>query len=89
MLYEIRNAGHIPFKIGFVRRTGSKKGCIKRVTCIYGATPSPGTKRGGKSKNTGTRARRILKLIDTATDRPITPWISHIIEFNNKKVKHN
>lgn len=86
------DAGDKPFRIAFVRATGKNAGSVKELFAYYGA-PNP----GGQSKPTKSISRKTRKLhtasgtiplTDASTSRLITPLISHIITFQNKKVIH-
>lgn len=92
VLYLIRNSYGKPFRIVFIRSTGSAAGSKKIVMrAIYGAKTSRMGNRRKSRKGMSSWLHKdydTIPLIDLDSDKPITPLISHIIEFNNKLVNH-
>jgi hypothetical protein len=94
VLAEITDDEHAgkTFVIRFVRSVGKKKGSIKTVAkAVYGAAkrkaqssaPADNTNKPRKHVDAGT-----IPMTDTETGKYFTPLISHIIEYNNFKVRH-
>lgn len=92
MLSKIVESGEKPFWIKFVKATGKHIGEIASLNAYYGA-PNPYPK-GGAAKKTERKERKShlesnsIPLTEFGTGRMMTPFISHIIEFNGKKVIH-
>lgn len=93
MLARIAEAGDKVFRISFVRATGKDAGSIREANCYYGA-PNPKDRQAptqGEQKRKE-RASHLesnaLPLTEFGSRQLLTPMISHIIEFNGKKVIH-
>lgn len=93
MLARIAESGERPFRIVFVKGTGKEEGQLAEKVCYYGA-PNPKdrqapTKGELKRKERATHLEsNALPLTEFGTRNMLTPWISHIIKFNGKKVIH-
>lgn len=92
-LAQMSDMGDKPFKIAFVRATGTKAGSIKECFAYYGApNPKERTKPTTPGPNRKPRKLHIesgtVPLTDASDRKMITPMISHIIMFNNRKVIH-
>lgn len=92
VLAQMADAGDKPFKVAFVRSTGKFAGSVKECFCYYGM---PNPRERIQSTGGGNRKKRRLHiesgtvpLTEASTRKPITPLISHIIQFNGKKVYH-
>jgi len=92
MLAKIVESGDKVFKIRFVKASGKDAGHITEKTCYYGA-PNP-YPRGdeAKTKKVGTRKTHLesntIPLTEFGSGKMITPFISHIISFNDRQVIH-
>ncbi len=93
MLARIAESGERPFRITFVKGTGKEEGQIAEKVCYYGA-PNPKDRQAPtqgelKRKERATHLEsNAIPLTEFGTRRMMTPWISHIIKFNGKKVIH-
>lgn len=90
-LARIADSEDKPFRLSFVRSTGENAGTIKEVTAYYGA-PNPKDRSAPVRKDRSKRKLHVesgtIPLTEVGTRRLLTPMISHIIEFNGKKVFH-
>jgi hypothetical protein len=95
MLGRIVASGEIPFRIKYVRSQGKRAGEIVFLTAYYGA-PKPRA-RGNQQEAAKVQTRQTRKshlesntipLTEFGSGKMLTPFISHIIEFNGKKVIH-
>ncbi len=93
MLSKIVESGEKVFRIQFVKATGKEAGRITEKTCYYGA-PNPNP-RGEVLKAPSDRSPRksylesnTIPLTEFGSGRMVTPFISHIISYNGKKVIH-
>ena len=93
MLAQIVASGEVPFRIVFVKGTGADEGQLTSKTCYYGA-PNPRDRQAatGGASSRKDRATHLesntIPLTEFGTRLMQTPWISHIISFNGKKVIH-
>lgn len=93
MLASIAASGEVPFRIVFVKATGKEEGQMKQATCYYGA-PNPKDRQAATGGETGRKARtshlesNAIPLTEFGSRRMLTPFISHIIQYNGKKVIH-
>lgn len=76
-----------PFLLKFVRATKEKRGTIKTVAkCLKGA---PRRKIVARTRNRGLHKQNYtVPVTDLEHEQYLTPLISHIIQFNQFKVKH-
>lgn len=86
------NAGR-SFVIRFVRSVGKKKGSIKTVVkAVYGAAKRKSQAEKPAVENAFKPRKHVdagtIPMTDTETGKYFTPLISHIIEYNNFKVRH-
>lgn len=93
MLAAITESGERPFRLRFVKATGKNAGQIREAVCYYGA-PNP---KDRQAPTTGEQRRKprtshlesnTLPLTEFGKRTLLTPFISHIIYFNGKKVIH-
>ncbi len=77
---RIRDDGkpHV-FSIEFIRGTGKLKGFRKKINQVI----KLGHAAGHNHKERGT-----IPLYDIAQKRPVTPFISNLIFYNDLKIKH-
>lgn len=93
MLARIVAGGEIPFRIAFVKATGSGAGQIAEKTCYYGA-PNPGRIGSTTIASSDRTPRRshleanTIPLTEFGSGRNCTPFISHILAYNGKQVIH-
>ncbi len=93
MLARIVESGDVPFRLVFVKGTGAEEGQLAEKVCYYGA-PNPRDRQAptGGHSNRKDRATHLesntIPLTEFGSRRMLTPWISHIIKFNGKKVIH-
>jgi hypothetical protein len=95
MLAKIVESGEIPFRIKYVRTSKKKEGTVAYLTCYYGA-PKPREKQSDQPYQSPIRRSprkthlesNSIPLTEYGTGRMLTPFISHIIEFNGKQVIH-
>ena len=84
------------FRLGFVRATGKKQGTIKIIErARKGPSDSyhrPRSRtsgvRGPNTKKQKHKTHMTLPITDLETNTYMTPKISHMIIFNNAKIKH-
>lgn len=83
-----------PFWLCFVRGTGKHRGTFKIVgRCKYGA-PKPSGRHGTEPAPT-TRKKSLhvdngtLPLTDADTGEYLTPYISHMVGYQGKKIIHS
>ncbi len=93
MLSKIVESGEIPFRIKYVKATGKNAGKIDFRNAYYGApNPHPVANKPPKPVERKTRKSHLesnsIPLTEFGTGRMLTPFISHIIEFNGKQVIH-
>lgn len=97
VLAEIMDDEHTgkTFVIRFVRSVGKKKGSIKTVAkAVYGAAKRKAQSSAPVDNTNNTNKPRkhvdagTIPMTDTETGKYFTPLISHIIEYNNFKVRH-
>ena len=92
MLAKIVESGEVPFRIKYVRATGKNAGQVVFKNAYYGA-PNPHP-RGPKATVVPKIPRRThldsntIPMTEFGTGQMLTPFISHIIEFNGKQVIH-
>lgn len=92
MLAMIVASGNEPFSIKYVKATGKDAGSIRLKRCYYGA-PNP-YPRGQASVQApkGDRKTHLesntIPLTEFGKRKLLTPFISHIIEFNGRQVIH-
>lgn len=93
MLALIASSGEKPFKLVFVKGTGKDEGQLSEKLCLYGA-PNP---KDREAKTSGERKRKqrtshlesnTIPLTEVGSRHLLTPFISHIISFNGRKVYH-
>lgn len=93
MLASMAESGERPFRIVFVKGTGKDEGQLSEKLCLYGA-PNP---RDREAKTAGEKKRKertthlesnTIPLTEWGTRHLITPFISHIISYNGRKVYH-
>lgn len=91
MLSQIVESGNRPFRLHFVRGTGKNIGQIREALCYYGA-PNP---KDPQAPTDGEKRRKArvefihsnqIPLTEFGTRQLLTPFISHILTFNGKKV---
>lgn len=93
MLAEVVESGERPFRIHFVRATGKQAGQIREAVCYYGA-PNPKDRQAPTMGEQRRKARtshlesNTLPLTEFGSRQLLTPFISHIITFNGRKVIH-
>jgi len=92
VLAEIQTPGQ-EFSLYFVRSTGKEKGVAKYLPkCMYGAKRKdrpPGQRIPNRSPEEKTiRKQGTVPIHNVETGLYLTPLISHIIGYNNKKVIH-
>jgi hypothetical protein len=93
MLSKIVESGEVPFRIKYVRATGKNAGQIVFKNAYYGA-PNPHPKGGKPAKPPERKNRRsylesnAIPMTEFGTGQMLTPFISHIIEFNGRQVIH-
>jgi len=98
-LLHIKSSGGEPFNLVFVRGSGKRRGSIKIVRCIYGVKNPRDPGESINQENTKAQARIYMEkkswkengqipVVELETGRMITPLISHIIGFNEYKIKH-
>lgn len=93
MLAAITESGENPFRIRFVKATGKEAGAIREAVCYYGA-PNPKDRQAptkGQQKRkvrTSHLENNAIPLTEFGSRKLLTPFISHIIYFNQKKVIH-
>lgn len=93
MLSKIVESGEVPFRIRYVKATGKNAGQIDFRNAYYGA-PNPHPVANMTAQPTARKARKnhldsnAIPLTEFGTGRMLTPFISHIIEFNGKQVIH-
>lgn len=76
-------------QISWVRATGRKRGSIKTVGRVWRAVPKlDKPKKRGRKPRALHADRHTIPLVDADTGQPLTPLVSHIIEFDLKKVIH-
>lgn len=93
MLADVVESGERPFRIKFVRAKGKHVGEIREAVCYYGMpnpkdpqAPTLGERR--RKERTSHLESNTLPLTEFGTRQPLTPFISHILFFNGKKVIH-
>lgn len=93
MLALIAASGEVPFRIVFVKGTGREEGQLSEKVCYYGA-PNP-KDRQAHTQGELRRKERVthlesnsIPLTEFGSRRMLTPFISHIVLFNGKKVIH-
>lgn len=93
MLAKIVESGEVPFRLKYVKATGKNAGKIDFRNCYYGA-PNPHPKGNKPVQPVQRKSRKshlesnAIPLTEFGTGRMLTPFISHIIEFNGKQVIH-
>lgn len=92
MLSIIVESGEKPFRIQFVKATGKDVGRISEKICYYGAPNPRGDRKPVTSTDRTPRKSHLesnaLPMTEFGTGRMVTPFISHIINFNGKQVIH-
>ena len=92
MLAKIVESGEVPFRIKYVRARGKDAGKVVFKNAYYGA-PNPNPK-AAKQKPTVRAPRKShlesnsIPMTEFGTGKMLTPFISHIIEFNGRQVIH-
>ncbi len=87
-IHKIKTNIGDPIEIVFVRGRGPKRGSRKRLFVLYGATIKPPKNASRRNvKKALHKHRSTLPLLDLE-GKPVTPYISHIIEIDGEKVKH-
>lgn len=84
-LVDIRTGEH---SLEFVRATGPNRGKPKKIYCRYG-TKQP--RANSIKKPSASRSMVLtgkLPVVDIDTQRPYKLFISHIVAYDGKKVKH-
>lgn len=93
MLARIVESGNEPFTIKYVKATGKDVGAIRIKRCYYGA-PNPHPKGDAPvvAPPKGSRKTHLesntIPLTEFGSRKMLTPFISHIIEFNGQQVIH-
>lgn len=87
VLEQIRSNDGTPFVLQFVRATGKAKGSIKTVRVL------PGRSAGSTAKKTERKMASLkesykLLLNDLDNRVPVTPFISHLTQYNGFTIKH-
>lgn len=92
MLSKIVESGEVPFRIKFVRATKKRAGEIWIGTCYYGAPKARAISKVEPTQTTRTRKSHLesntLPMTEFGSGKMLTPFISHIIEFNGQQVIH-
>lgn len=87
VLYHIRTSGGVPFMLKYFSKKSGEfviKRCLYRAVASEGVVTSDGEVGGyGKFTLAGT-----MPLTDVDGNKPITPKIAHIVQYNNHLVKH-
>lgn len=80
------------FELVWVRATKGKngeKGDLKRINARKGTRTSKGKSRSNAISNTQSfKNRNQVPLIDLKTREMNTPKITHLIEFNGRRIRH-
>jgi hypothetical protein len=90
VLDEIRNNDRKqPFVLQFVRATGKKKGSIKTVRAVYGASDHV-SKKTTTAPSSGALHidKGTLPITNVDTGEYETPLIATFIKFNGKTISH-
>jgi hypothetical protein len=93
MLSKIVESGEMPFRIKYVKATGKNAGQIDFRSAYFGA-PNPYPKGQAVATAPARKSRKSylesnsIPLTEFGTSRMLTPFISHIIEFNGRQVIH-
>lgn len=94
MLARIVESGEVPFRIKYVRAQGKHAGEVKLINAYYGAPKPDGTAKKESNAPAGRKPRKShlesnsIPLTEFGSGRMLTPFISHILEFNAKQVIH-
>lgn len=86
----LKNGESRVFQIGWIRKTGTDKGTMKRIDLARKYSPTGKPKPSKKRSSPHIKTARLLLLEDLSIE-PSTPFyvgIETIIEYNGKKVRH-